>query len=50
MSQDPIMSKQKTDNAQKNSKCRLCCDTDKTVNHIISECSTKRNTKLCTTG
>ena len=24
---------------QQNSKCRLCGDRDKTINHIISECS-----------
>ena len=24
---------------QQNSKCRLCCDRDETINHIISECS-----------
>ena len=27
------------DKSQQNSKCRLCCDRDETVNHIISECS-----------
>ena len=27
---------------QQNSKCRLCGDRDKTINHIISECSTER--------
>ena len=29
----------KIDNPQQNSKCRLCEDRDKTVNHIISEYS-----------
>ena len=27
------------DKTQQNSKCRLCGDRDKTINHIISECS-----------
>ena len=27
------------DKTQKNSKCRLCGNRDKTINHIISECS-----------
>ena len=31
--------KVKIDKRQQNSKCRLCGDKDKTVNHIISECS-----------
>ena len=28
----------KIDDTQENSKCRLCGDKGKTVNHIISEC------------
>ena len=31
--------KAKIDRAQQNSKCRMCGDKDKTVNHIVSECS-----------
>ena len=31
--------KARTDKTQQNSKCRLCCDRDETINHIISECS-----------
>ena len=31
--------KAKIDNMQQNTKCRLWCDKDETVNHIISECS-----------
>ena len=27
------------DKTQQNSKCRLCGDSDETINHIISECS-----------
>ena len=27
------------DKTQQSSKCRLCCDRDETINHIISECS-----------
>ena len=28
-----------SDKTQQNGKCRLCCDRDETINHIISECS-----------
>ena len=31
--------KAKIDKTQQNSKCRLCSDRDKTINHIISKCS-----------
>ena len=31
--------KARIDKTQKNSKCKLCGDRDKTINHIISECS-----------
>ena len=31
--------KARIDKTQQNSKCRLCVDRDKTLNHIISECS-----------
>ena len=31
--------KAKTDKIQQNSRCRQCGDRDKTINHIISECS-----------
>ena len=31
--------KAKIDNTQKNSKCRLCGEKDKMVNHIIIKCS-----------
>ena len=31
--------KARIDKIQQNSKCRLCGDRDKTINHIISECS-----------
>ena len=31
--------KARTDKTQRKSKCRLCRDRDKTINHIISECS-----------
>ena len=31
--------KARIDKTQQNSKCRLCGDRDKTINHIISECS-----------
>ena len=31
--------KARIDKTQQNSKCRLYCDRDKTMNHIISECS-----------
>ena len=31
--------KTRIDKTQQNSKCRLCGDRDKTINHIISECS-----------
>ena len=31
--------KTRIDKMQKNSKCRLCGDREKTINHIISECS-----------
>ena len=31
--------KARIDKTQQNSKCRLCCDRDETINHIISECS-----------
>ena len=31
--------KVRIDKTQQNSKCRLCCDIDETINHIISECS-----------
>ena len=31
--------KSRIDKMQQNSKCRLCGDRDKTINHIISECS-----------
>ena len=27
------------DKTQENSKCRMCGDSDETINHIISECS-----------
>ena len=30
--------KGRIDKKQQNSKCRLCCDRDETINHIISEC------------
>ena len=30
--------KARIDMTQQNSKCRLCSDTDETINHIISEC------------
>ena len=32
--------KARIDKTQQNSRCRLCCDRDETINHIISECST----------
>ena len=31
--------KPKIDKTQENSKCRICGDKDKTIKHIISECS-----------
>ena len=31
--------KARIDKTQQNSKCRLCGDSDETINHIISECS-----------
>ena len=31
--------KVRIDKTQQNNKCRLCGDRDKTINHIISECS-----------
>ena len=31
--------KARIDKTQQNSRCRLCGDRDKTINHIISECS-----------
>ena len=31
--------KARIDKTQQNSKCRLCCDRDETINHMISECS-----------
>ena len=31
--------KVRIDKMQQNSKCRLCGDRDKTINHIVSECS-----------
>ena len=31
--------KARIDKTQQNSKCRLCCDRDETINRIISECS-----------
>ncbi len=31
--------KARIDKMQQSSKCRLCGDRDKTINHIISECS-----------
>ena len=31
--------KEKIDKSQQNSRCRLCCDKDKTINHIKTECS-----------
>ena len=31
--------KVRIDKMQQNSKCRICSDRDKTINHIISECS-----------
>ena len=31
--------KVRIDKTQQNSKCRLCCDRDETINHIINECS-----------
>ena len=31
--------KTKIDKMQQNSKCRLCGDRNKTINHLISECS-----------
>ena len=31
--------KARIDKTQRNSKCRLCGDRDKTINHLISECS-----------
>ena len=31
--------KARIDKTQQNSKCRLCCDRDETIIHIISECS-----------
>ena len=40
--------KTKIDKTQENSN-RLCGDRDKTINHIISECS-KKSTRLDTTG
>ena len=32
--------KTRIDKTQQNSKCRLCCGRDETINHIISECNT----------
>ena len=32
--------KAKIDKTQEESKCKMCGQVDKTVNHIISECST----------
>ena len=31
--------KARIDKTQQNSKCRLCGDRNKTINHILSECS-----------
>ena len=31
--------KAKIDKTQQNSNCKLCGDSDKTINYIISECS-----------
>ena len=31
--------KARIDKTQQNSKCRLCCDRDEIINHIISKCS-----------
>ena len=31
--------KTRIDKTQQNSKYRLCCNRDKTINHIISKCS-----------
>ena len=31
--------KVKTDKTQENNRCRLCGDSDETINHIVSECS-----------
>ena len=31
--------KARIDKTQQNIKCRLCSDRDKTINHIVSECS-----------
>ena len=31
--------KARIDKTQQNSKCRLCCERDETINYIISECS-----------
>ncbi len=31
--------KARIDKTQQNRKCRLCCDRDEPINHIISECS-----------
>ena len=31
--------KTRIDKTQQNTECRLCCDRDETINHIISECS-----------
>ena len=31
--------KSRIDKTQQNSKCRLCGDRNKTINHIVSECS-----------
>ena len=33
-----IYVKAKVDNSQQNSKCRLCCDRDETINHTAREC------------
>ena len=35
-------------NNNNNSKCRLCCDRDETINHIISECSKLAQTEYKT--
>ena len=37
---------------QQNSKCLLCSDRDKMINHIISECSrlVQKSIRLATTG
>ena len=40
--------KARIDKTQQNSKCRLCGDSDETINHIISECS-KLAQKECKT-